>query len=222
VHDPNRPTSFVLTTYFDTVDHRLFASSRSVAQPRVRLRQYAGAASDDATPVLSGICAFEVKLSIFESRRITRVVDTADRVDGLLDERIPIGRRLDGEHALPRAARAVRSGALRPVLTSYFRRRSYGARGIRVTIDDRIVYTRPARLGRPGQPARPEGAFHRSPHVVVEVKLSADPPPWLTDAMRLIRRGSVECKFHEGMRAQESIDVLATAAASHRGLARVR
>src|SRR5262245_36663247 len=66
VYDPDRPTTFLLTTYFDTPDQRLFNSSGNVGRARVRLRQYASAVTGEAPVMLTDRCAFEVKLSIFE------------------------------------------------------------------------------------------------------------------------------------------------------------
>jgi len=85
------------------------------------------------------------------------------------------------------------------VLTTYFRRLSRSAPGIRVTLDDQVSFARPMPLGQPGQRAEPGDVFRRLDQLVLEVKLSAAPPAWLTDAMRLIRLTGRESKFHDGM-----------------------
>jgi hypothetical protein len=199
VFDPERPVSYLLTTYFDTEDHRLFESTGTVGRARIRLRQYASAIAGEGAAELTSLSAFEVKLSIFESRRIARVVDPPDAMEELLQGG---GWRRDANlgdvRALKRAARAVASGELRPVLTTYFRRLSRSAPGIRVTLDDEIAFARPVPIGAPGQPAVPPAVFRRIPQLVLEVKLSAAPPTWLVDAMRLVRLTG-DSKFHDGM-----------------------
>lgn len=199
VYDPDRPTSYLLTTYYDTADQRLFNSSGNVGRARVRLRQYASAVTGEAPAMLTETCAFEVKLSIFESRRMARVVGTPRDLQRLLHGGAWRDPRLTELRALRHGARAVGTGKLRPVLTTYFRRLSRSAPGIRVTIDDRIAFARPVPLGQPGQRAEPGDVFRRVDHLVLEVKLSAPPPAWLTDAMRLVRLTGRESKFHDGM-----------------------
>ncbi len=199
VHDPDRPSSFLLTTYYDTADQRLFNSSGNVGRARVRLRQYASAITGESPAMLTETCAFEVKLSIFESRRVARMVGAPPDLQQLLHGGAWRDPRLVELRALRHAARAVGTGKLRPMLTTYFRRLSRSAPGIRVTLDDRIAFTRPVPLGHPGQPAEPGDAFRRLDELVLEVKLSAPPPAWLTDAMRLVRLSGRESKFHDGM-----------------------
>jgi len=217
VYDPDRPAAFLLTTYFDTADHRMFNSSGNVGRARVRLRQYASAITGDAPAMLSDVCAFEVKLSIFESRRMARVVGAPRDLQRLLHGGAWRDPRLTELRALRHAARAVGSGKLRPVLTTYFRRLSRSAPGIRVTIDDNIAFARPVPLGHPGQRAEPGDVFRRLDHLVLEVKLSAPPPAWLTDAMRLVRLTGRESKFHDGMlnaqRATKRVSAVISAAA---------
>lgn len=198
-YDPDRPAAFLLTTYFDTADNRLFNSSGNVGRARVRLRQYASAVTGDAPAMLTDTCAFEVKLSIFESRRMARVVGSPRDLQRLLHGGAWRDPRLTELRALRHAARAVGTGKLRPVLTTYFRRLSRSAPGIRVTLDDQVSFARPMPLGQPGQRAEPGDVFRRLDQLVLEVKLSAAPPAWLTDAMRLIRLTGRESKFHDGM-----------------------
>jgi hypothetical protein len=199
VHDPDRPSSFLLTTYYDTADQRLFNSSGNVGRARVRLRQYASAITGEGPAMLTDTCAFEVKLSIFESRRVARMIGAPPDLQRLLHGGAWRDPRLAELRALRHAARAVGTGKLRPMLTTYFRRLSRSAPGIRVTLDDRIAFARPVPLGRPGQRAEPGDAFRRLDELVLEVKLSAPPPAWLTDAMRLVRLTGRESKFHDGM-----------------------
>jgi hypothetical protein len=199
IYDPDRPVSFLLTTYYDTADHRMWNSSGNVGRARVRLRQYASAVTGDGPAMLTDTCAFEVKLSIFESRRMARVVGAPRDLQRLLHGGAWRDPRLTELRALRHAARAVGTGKLRPVLSTYFRRLSRSAPGIRVTLDDCVGFARPVPLGQPGQRAEPGDVFRRLDQLVLEVKLSAPPPPWLTDAMRLVRLTGRESKFHDGM-----------------------
>lgn len=199
VHDPDRPASFLLTTYYDTADHRLFNSSGNVGRARVRLRQYASAVTGDAPAMLTDDAAFEVKLSIFESRRLARMVGTPREIQRVLFGGGWRDAQLAELHALRHAARAVGTGKLRPVLTTYFRRLSRSAPGIRITLDDHIAFAGSVPLGQPGQRAEPGDVFRRIDQLVLEVKLSTPPPAWLTDTMRLVRLTGRESKFHDGM-----------------------
>lgn len=199
VYDPDRPASFLLTTYYDTPDHRMFNSSGNVGRARVRVRQYASAVTGEAPAMLTDVCAFEVKLSIFESRRMARVVGSPRDIQRVLHGGAWRDPQLAELRSLRHAARAVGTGKLRPVLTTWFRRLSRSAPGIRVTLDDQIAFARPVPLGQPGQRAEPVEVFHRVDHLVLEVKLSAPPPAWLTDAMRLVRLTGRDSKFHDGM-----------------------
>jgi hypothetical protein len=201
VYDPDRPASFLLTTYFDTADHRMFNSSGNVGRARVRLRQYASALTGESRAMVGETCSFEVKLSIFESRRMARAVGAPSDLQRLLHGGAWRDPRLTELRALRHAARAVGSGKLRPVLTTWFRRLSRSAPGIRVTLDDQIAFARPVPLAQPGQRGEPGDVFRRVDHLVLEVKLSAPPPAWLSEAMRLVRLTGRDSKFHDGMRS---------------------
>src|SRR5687768_11070931 len=78
------PVSHLLTTYYDTPDRKFFQATGRVEHARVRLRRHATSPGTEAPAVPSDLCAFEVKLSIFESRRIARLVDTPTAIEAIL------------------------------------------------------------------------------------------------------------------------------------------
>ena len=211
------PVSHLLTTYYDTPERKLYHATGRVEHARIRLRRHATSPGADAPAVPSDLCAFEVKMSIFESRRIARLVDTPARVDALLYRG---GWRADEDlmeiPALRHAARAVAMGRLRPVMTTYFRRVSLCAPGVLITVDDKIAYARPVPLDGPDPVGEPDGVFHRSHQQILEVKLSVLAPPWLGDAMRLLRQPNRPSKFQEGMTTWQRLTTLARGAANDR------
>ncbi len=202
--DPARPIAFVRTTYFDTDDLELFRSQR---RRRIRLREYAGAPGRDGIPTLTGVCAFEQKESNGAERRKARFA--GDRGD--LQRLLRRGPHRPIDPDLARAAADVRSGRLRPRLTTFFRRRSHTGDGIRITLDERLLFARPVRLGRAGEPAEPADPVGHGPTLVLEIKLTGPRPRWVDEAARgflLVNRFS---KFKEGMLALSRADAIALA-----------
>lgn len=209
VFDPERPFSFVRTTYFDSDDNDLFRSQR---RRRVRLREYAGAPAPDGVPVLTGACAFELKESADGLRRKLRA--TGDRGELMRLLRRGPGRPLDP--ALARAAAQVRSGWLRPRLTTFYRRLSLTGDGLRVTVDDRLTFCRPVRLGRAGDPAEPAGVVGRGPQLILEIKLDGAGGDWLSQATRDFLAMPRFSKFRDGMLAIARNDAVRGVAPSSR------
>jgi hypothetical protein len=208
------PVSHLLTTYYDTPDRRFFEATGRVEHARVRLRRNATSPGSDAPAVPSDLCAFEVKLSIFESRRIARLVDSPTAIDAILYRG---GWRSDEDlmevPALRHAARAVAMGRLRPALSTYYRRVSLCAPGVLITVDDHLAYARPVPLDGPDPVGEPDGVFHRSTQQILEVKLTVAPPAWLNDAMRLLRHANRPSKFQEGMTTWHRLSALSARAA---------
>lgn len=202
VFDPARPIAFVRTTYFDTDDLELFRSQR---RRRVRLREYAGSPGPEGIPTLTGDCAFELKEGSDRVRRKARVV--GDRVDLMRLLRRGPYRPIDPD--LARAAADVRCGRLRPRLTTFFRRRSYTGELMRITLDELLVFARPVRLGRAGEPAEPGEVIGRGPPLVLEVKLAAPRPAWLDEATRDFLLMTRFSKFKGGMLALARADQVA-------------
>lgn len=217
IFDRENPVSHVVTTYFDTEDRRLFHTSQRTGLGRVRIRQYARAASAESPAFIGDVCALELKESTAESRRKARIVATPEDIDRLLYK----DGWLHDSHAsavstmpLFRAASAIGTGALRATLTTTFRRRAWVGPEIRVTLDEAILFAAPGGLRRPGDPAAPNGVFSRLPHRIIEVKLAISPPDWLTAAMRGRRMSARFSKYRDGLLAAQRIEALAAAARS--------
>lgn len=202
--DPARPVAFIRTTYFDTDDLELFRSQR---RRRIRLREYAAAPGPQDIPTLTGICAFELKESSGAARHKARFAGGRADLQRLL-RRGP-QRPIDAD--LARAAADVRSCRLRPRLTTFFRRRSHTGDGIRITLDDRLTFARPVRLGRAGEPAEPPDVVGRGPQLVLEVKLAGPRPDWLEAATRELLSMTRFSKFKGGMLALGRADEVAIA-----------
>ncbi len=201
VFDAARPIAFVRTTYFDSDDLELFRSQR---RRRVRLREYAGARRPDGIPALTGISAFEVKETCDDIRRKSRAA--GDRAELMRLLRRGPGRAVDPD--LAHAAAQVRSGWLRPRITTFFRRVSFTGAGIRITLDDQLTFARPVRLGRAGEPAEPADIVGRGPKLILEVKLDRAPAAWLRAATADFLVMTRFSKFRDGMLAIGRADAL--------------
>ncbi|HEU5055494.1 MAG TPA: VTC domain-containing protein [Kofleriaceae bacterium] len=217
VFDRQRPVSHVVTTYFDTDDRRLFQAGADTGLGRVRVRQYAAAATPDGEAAIGQACAFELKEATGESRRKARIVATPADIDRLLYQ----GGWMHDSHTsavsempLFRAASAIGSGVLRPTLTTTFRRRAWVGPEIRVTLDEGVLFAAPAGLRQPGDPAAPHGVYSRLPQRVIEVKLGVSLPAWLAAAMRGRRLATRFSKYRDGLLAAQRIEALAAAARS--------
>jgi hypothetical protein len=217
VLDRANPVNHLVTTYFDTEDRRLFHTSQQSGLGRVRVRQYARAATIDAPAFIGDTCALELKEATSESRRKARIVASPDDIDRLLYR----DGWMEDSHSsavstmpLFRAASAIGTGTLRPTLTTTFRRRAWVGPEIRITVDDGVLFAAPGGLRRTGDPAAPHGVFSRLPHHVIEVKLGVSPPDWLIDAMRGHRLSERFSKYRDGLLAAQRIEALAAAARS--------
>ena len=230
LHDPARPIEHVRTTYFDTDELILFRTQSLDSSWRVRVRQYASSTAPGAPAVLGSACALEVKEVAANGRRKLRAVGAPFDVWSLLQGRgmdeqgEPIARRVGHHHGrmatgssparlhnlslarslaapLDHARRAIAAGALRPRLTTWFRRLTYAGCGARVTVDQMIEFARPVEIGAPGQPAAPGDVMGRGPPLVLEVKLRVAPPAWLAAAMRRLLVSTQFSKFRDGLLA---------------------
>lgn len=231
LHDPARPIEHVRTTYFDTDELTLFRVQSSASSWRVRVRQYASSRALAAPARLGAACALEVKEIAASGRRKLRAVGTPADVWGLLQGRQPgskgdpdgarrelghLGRRAAGSSPAPlrdlmlagslaapldHARRAIAAGALRPRLTTWFRRLTYAGCGARVTVDQMIEFARPVAIGAPGDFAAPAEIVGRGPPLVLEVKLRVAPPARLAAAMQRLLVSTQFSKFRDGLLA---------------------
>ncbi len=211
LRDPDQPIEFVRTTYFDTDELTLFRSHSRGSARRVRIRQYASAPDHRTPPRLGGTCAFEVKESTLLGRRKARLVGLPEDIARILAGRDGgVARR--APPLLDAAARSIELELMRPRLTTWFRRLTFEAKGLRVTLDQATEFARPTELGKAGQLAAPLWVVGRGPPLVLEVKLRVEPPVWLWTAMRRLSVGTQFSKFRDGLLAMQR--------AEHRQLAR--
>lgn len=197
--DPHKPFDYVRTTYFDTEDLVLFHSA--IAR-RVRLREYGRASTADDTPVPDRACYLELKQA--NGPLTTKMRFELDREallapDGVVDPARAIDAARDAPPALS-ASLGFPLRALRPRLTTCYRRVSLGGRTgrIRVTVDHGITFSAPGPLG--DNLREPENVLGDGPPRVVEVKYESVLPEWFTDALHLMPAAVQTSKFELGMR----------------------
>jgi hypothetical protein len=210
VHDRSAPISFVRTTYHDTDDLQLFRAQLRDGRRRVRIREYAGAPDMKSAPRLTGVCALELKEQRGESRRKVRLVATPAEIAALVRPGCEVASRGAAPAALQRAAAAIRRGQLRPRLTTWFRRVSRSGEGVRITLDERILFARPVAIGAAGELAEPASPVGRGPHMLLEVKLTGPAPGWLAAAMADLLLVTQFSKFRDGMLAAHRAEATAT------------
>ena len=73
IYDRGNPVSYTRTTYFDTDQLLYFRSCQGPLARRLRVREYAMAASLDDDPVLSGIAFVELKQNAGTARSKVRL-----------------------------------------------------------------------------------------------------------------------------------------------------
>lgn len=201
VHEPARPVTWCRTTYLDTEDFEYLRSSARPTERRVRVREYATAADRESTPLLTGVATLEFKASSATSRTMLRLP-----LPAAVAARIVRGEPLPPEWRAQLAAvpllesvcDGLRSGWLAPRLTTWCRRLSLSGRGVRVTLDEEIVYAPAVAIGRVGEPAPPPVTIGGETGGVLELKAPEDPPGWLLAAARDLPERPIS-KYRAGM-----------------------
>jgi hypothetical protein len=181
--DAERPLTFHRTTYFDTPDFAYYRGSGALNR-RLRVREYATAAHASDLPILTGGCYLELKQSSGGRRAKTRLALPPDQVDTELER--------------------IGDGMLAPCLMTWYHRAALSddSERLRVTLDSRLVYCRPGRVG--GDPAgEPRGMFARGPDYILEIKAWGELPAWLVLMLRGLRESVGFSKFRAGMQAAE-------------------
>ena len=184
LEDAARPVAYARTTYYDTRAGAFARSGQGRVARRLRVREYAAAATADGVPVLTGDCFVELKESAGGRRAKSRVRAHLDEVAALLARHTP-------EQVFP----CVTTWYRRAVLTD-------AREALRVTLDDRLAFCAPVTVGAACVGREPPGVLARSPGFVLEVKLWEE-PAWLTRALRGLHEAVGFSKFHEGMRAAD-------------------
>ncbi len=198
-HHRRAPVAYTRTTYLDTDDLALLGAESGPLSHRLRIREYGAAPTPRVTPVLQPTGYLELKRSRGSRRDKLRWAAPRDRLWALVEE----GGAGGGARPGPphRAIRDLLGAAtLAPRLTTWYRRRSYRGRGIRVTLDEGILFCwplDPAGAIRLVVPPRPAG---RVSHRLIEVKYRGARPSWLREAT-LDLVPCAESKYQRGMAA---------------------
>ncbi len=197
VHDPVRPIQYTRTTYLDTGGLEYFRSGEAGPRVRLRIREYAAAATSAEPPALTGLCFLELKES--EGKRRTKVRWRAPAA--LVRTLVASSGLLFGEAEPPaELTRRLREDRPVPVATTWYRRRALVSEdGVRITLDDSIGFLAPVPAGAPGLPAAPaEPAIERK---IREVKYGGQAPAWLAAALPVLPAPTTASKFDLAMRA---------------------
>lgn len=182
VHDAARPVAWARTTYLDTDRLDYFRSGGSARSPRLRLRirEYAASRHLWEAPLLTGLCFLELKQSEAALRRKVRWCAPAGVIRTLVASAGLVPPGVEAPAAILERLRADRPS---PIATTWYRRRSWTAPGVRITVDDPVLLCRTAHAGAPGLPAAPADVVDVLPRKVLEVKLADGMPGWLRDAI---------------------------------------
>jgi SPX domain protein involved in polyphosphate accumulation len=117
---------------------------------------------------------------------------------------------------------ALCAGALRPRLTTWYRRLYFRGDGVRITLDEDLVFSRAAPPVRTAEPAEPTHLALHGPLAVLEVKLERTAPAWLTDSTRALAQASGFSKYQAGMRALLHARAVLALTDTHRDVRTVR
>jgi hypothetical protein len=211
-YDPARPISYTRTTYFDTDDFAYLRSCEGPLARRLRIREYALAASLADPPTFSGAAFLELKQNAGTARSkvrlfaspelLCRLLDPARGGEGRMDARLDA---IDPHSPLAALEREMRTPGMAPRLTTWYRRVCLSAENgrVRITLDQNLTFYRPQPLGRAagGAGPGPADAVAAGPARILEIKLWGDIPTWLAAAVDGLRPAPRFSKFRMGMMA---------------------
>ena len=204
IYDPARPISYTRTTYLDTDDLTYFRTDAGAPARRLRIREYAVAATPKEAPVLSGVAFVELKEHDGPARRKVRLAASPAEIARLLADRAvgPSPNMAAGQAEL---ARELALPTMAPRLATWYRRLclTAEARRVRITLDENLTFCRPQPIGDAGSLAAPRereviAAF---PARVLEVKHCGEMPFWLGPALASLEPADSFSKFRMGMTA---------------------
>ena len=131
-YDRARPIAYTRTTYFDTDDSVYLRSCDSPIARRLRLREYAMAASLEDAPVLSALACLELKQNAGTARSKVRLQASPTLLRQLIEhrgQRDPAFAALEPLSALAALEKELALPGMAPRLTTWYRRASHD-RGI--------------------------------------------------------------------------------------------
>tara|TARA_R110002096_G_scaffold143328_4_gene299246 strand:+ start:15427 stop:16236 length:810 start_codon:yes stop_codon:yes gene_type:complete len=204
------PTTLVATLYFDTADGYYLQRARDGAgqsSVKVRAREYLPVTDDQERTVLghSDFCYLERKERLGTVRQKYRIKIAKEELGPIIAHKVDLPLECD----LLRTE--VRERDLRPAVISMYERRVWGRDDdLRVTLDERIRYYRPAshpfEAATALSPAQlgPPGAL--GPKRILEVKHFAQKPlpEWLATLLSQLPEATGFSKFLDGMAKLEN------------------
>jgi hypothetical protein len=209
VYDQARPIAWTRTTYLDDDELSLLKTSEGPVQRRMRVREYAAAPGIHDAPVLTGVAFLELKATSGSSRLKARQAAAFPVLQQLLGGLRPDDAYCAEFAALsdPALVEPLRSGALRPRVSTWYRRASLAAeeRRVRITYDEGLVFAAPCPAAAAGTRAEPTALRGHGPSRLLEVKLAGPSPSWLTDATRDLAEARSLSKYHLAMTAPQAL-----------------
>jgi hypothetical protein len=219
VYDRERPISYTRTTYLDSDDFSYFRSCDGPVARRLRVREYASAASVAEPPVLSGICFLELKQNAGTTRSKIRLSAPPAFLRALIERQnlpvsaggrfdlgVPVSSTVDGGEPLA-ALRALQNELserrMAPRLSTLYRRACLSGEGgrVRITLDENLTFCRPQPVGGAGALAPPADVIASGPARILEIKLWGEMPEWLSRAVEGLSPAPSFSKFRVGMLA---------------------
>jgi VTC domain-containing protein len=221
-YDRARPIAYTRTTYFDTDDSVYLRSCDGLIARRLRLREYAMAASLEDAPVLSAIACLELKQTAGTARSKVRLQATPTMLRRLIEgrgRRNPAFESLEPLSALATLEEELAIPTMAPRLTTWYRRAAMNAESgrLRITLDERLTFCRAQIVGVVGAEVAPSPAdvIAPGPARILEIKLWGEPPAWLTRALEGLEPARGFSKFKMGMSAlSRKLDALVRPAAN--------
>ena len=207
-YDLARPIAYTRTTYFDTDDSRFLRSCEGPVSRRLRLREYAMAASLEDVPVLSSTACLELKQNTGTARSKVRIQASPTLLRQLIErrgQRDPAFASLEPLSALATLEAELATHSIAPRLTTWYRRASLTAElgRLRITLDERLTFCRPQIVGVVGAEVAPSAAdvVAPGPARILEIKYWGDQPAWLARALEGLEPAHGFSKFKMGMAA---------------------
>jgi hypothetical protein len=207
-YDRVRPIAYTRTTYFDTDDAVYLDSCDGPIARRLRLREYAMAASLEDAPVLSSIACLELKQTVGTARSKVRLQASPTLLRRLIELR---GQRdtaiasLEPLSALATMEQELAIATMAPRLTTWYRRAAMTAESgrLRITLDERLTFCRPQNVGVVGAEIapNPDDVIAPGPARILEIKHWGDRPVWLAWALHGLEPAHRFSKFKMGMGA---------------------